>query len=148
MARGTINISLLTAGDTEADLNGELRESVVEASEYALTMSRTYAEPHRRTGEMERGIDGGPIGDGSEGYEVYNDVRHSLFVHERTRPHLITPRRRRALHFFADSVEIFATRVRHPGYEGDPFMERAVEESLDMLEERAGERVEREWGSG
>jgi hypothetical protein len=42
-------------------------------------------------------------------------------------PHIIRPRRRRALRFTSDGAVVFARRVRHPGTRANPFLTRALE---------------------
>lgn len=48
------------------------------------------------------------------------------FVLRGTRPHLIRPRRARALHFYVDGTEVFTRLVRHPGTRANPFLQRAL----------------------
>ena len=49
------------------------------------------------------------------------------FHHDGTGPHIIRPRRRRALRFIAGGRVVFATRVRHPGTQGTFFLTRALD---------------------
>ncbi|WP_328434588.1 hypothetical protein [Streptomyces sp. NBC_00425] len=49
-----------------------------------------------------------------------------LFVLKGTRPHIIRPRRRQALHFYVDGTEVFTKLVRHPGTRPNDFMARAL----------------------
>ncbi|MXM67073.1 hypothetical protein GR925_27490 [Streptomyces sp. HUCO-GS316] len=48
------------------------------------------------------------------------------YVLRGTRPHLIRPRRARALHFYVDGSEVFTRLVRHPGTRANPFLQRAL----------------------
>lgn len=48
------------------------------------------------------------------------------FVLEGTRPHLIRPRRARALRFEVDGQVVFTRLVRHPGSRPNPFLQRAL----------------------
>lgn len=48
------------------------------------------------------------------------------FVHEGTRPHVIRPRRARALRFEIGGRVVFAQRVNHPGYRGNAFLRNAA----------------------
>jgi hypothetical protein len=43
-----------------------------------------------------------------------------------TRPHIIRPRRAKALHFFVEGREVFTTLVRHPGTRPNNFLLRAL----------------------
>lgn len=49
-----------------------------------------------------------------------------LYVLQGTRPHLIRPRRAKALHFYVDGAEVFTKLVRHPGTRPNNFMARAL----------------------
>jgi hypothetical protein len=66
------------------------------------------------------------------GYEVGLDLQvapHGAFVHFGTRPHVILPRDKKALRWVgAGDGFVFAKRVDHPGYEGDPFLYNAADE--------------------
>ncbi|MFB7337760.1 hypothetical protein ACFC00_40115 [Streptomyces adustus] len=48
------------------------------------------------------------------------------YVLNGTRPHLIRPRRAKALHFYVDGTEVFTRLVRHPGTRPNNFMARAL----------------------
>lgn len=48
------------------------------------------------------------------------------FVLDGTRPHLIRPRRAKALHFYVDGSEVFTRLVRHPGTRANNFLGRAL----------------------
>lgn len=47
--------------------------------------------------------------------------------HDGTPPHLIRPRRRKALKFRVGGATVFASRVRHPGSSGSKFLTRALD---------------------
>lgn len=47
-----------------------------------------------------------------------------------TRPHIIRPRRARALKFEIEGRPTFAKIVRHPGYRGDNFLAEALRDAL------------------
>lgn len=49
-----------------------------------------------------------------------------LFVLKGTRPHLIRPRRAKALKFDVGGSTVFAKLVRHPGTDANDFMGRAL----------------------
>jgi hypothetical protein len=51
------------------------------------------------------------------------------YVIHGTRPHVIVPRNRKALRWLVGGQPTFAKRVNHPGYKGDDFLTRAVEDS-------------------
>lgn len=60
--------------------------------------------------------------------EVTVDAMYAVFVHEGTRPHIITPTRMKALANVREG-KFFGRLVRHPGTAANPFLERAVQKS-------------------
>lgn len=58
---------------------------------------------------------------------VVVDHPAAVFVIHGTRPHVILPRRARALRFTASGRVVFAARVNHPGTRPNPFLLRALE---------------------
>lgn len=58
--------------------------------------------------------------------EVFTRDRIAPHVEYPTRPHIIRPRRARALRFFADGQMVFAMQVQHPGTRGSFMMARAM----------------------
>jgi hypothetical protein len=48
------------------------------------------------------------------------------YEHYGTGPHVIRPRRRKALRFIAGGRVVFASRVQHPGTRGSRFLTRAL----------------------
>ncbi|WP_280188863.1 MULTISPECIES: hypothetical protein [Nocardia] len=61
---------------------------------------------------------------------VFARARHAAYVHDGTRPHEIRPLNAKALRFEAGGRVVFARRVWHPGYAGNPFLRDAVNEEL------------------
>lgn len=59
---------------------------------------------------------------------------HALFVNFGTRPHVITPNTKKALRWVGPGgMFIFAKRVNHPGYVGDPYIVRAADEAVSQF---------------
>ncbi|WP_329368700.1 hypothetical protein OG896_24480 [Streptomyces sp. NBC_00669] len=54
----------------------------------------------------------------------------SVYVIYGTRPHIIRPRRARALRFTAGGRTVYATVVHHPGTQANDFLGRALHEAL------------------
>ena len=109
------------------------------------------ADAHTKTGALARSI---KLEKRGEGYAVVQDEQvapHGRFVHWGTRPHEIRPRRKRALRWVAGGAFVFAQRVQHPGYEGDPFMETAraqVASDFDSIARAAFAEVRSGWFGG
>lgn len=80
---------------------------------------------------------------------VGSDVTYAVYVHEGTAPHVIVPVRARALRFTtaagvttgprggirsrSERGVVFAKRVNHPGYRGNPFLRDAMVEEVGRL---------------
>ena len=107
-------------------------------------LARRYGAKHKQTGTMLRKIDFKINRRRLESY-VYIDpngtavkwrgrqVSYAVFVHFGTRPHTIKPRRKKALRFSLRNKWVFAKQVKHPGYQGDPFLYRAAAKALNQL---------------
>jgi hypothetical protein len=61
-------------------------------------------------------------------WTIGSDVEYADMVHDGTRPHIIRPRRAKALRFRAGGRVVFAKVVRHPGTRARPFLDRALRE--------------------
>jgi len=59
---------------------------------------------------------------------VYSNVDYAGFVNDGTRPHIIRPRRAKALRFRVGGRIVYARVVNHPGTRARPFLDRALEE--------------------
>jgi len=59
---------------------------------------------------------------------VYSNVAYAGFVNDGTRPHIIRPRRAKALRFRVGGRIVYARVVNHPGTKARPFLDRALEE--------------------
>lgn len=91
------------------------------------------------------GLEGAVHDNGSEmnGFpfrgEVFVDLRrapYALYVHGGTKPHTITPKRRRALRWVSGGDFVFAKRVRHPGTQPDEFLYDALNANIGKAEKR------------
>ncbi|MFJ5037937.1 hypothetical protein [Streptomyces parvulus] len=100
---------------------------------------KAYQQMERRTSRVARFAEDeapGSMGDyvrwevveGPKGLQGVIRCDHPavLFVLKGTRPHIIRPRRRQALHFYVDGDEVFTKLVRHPGTRANDFMGRAL----------------------
>lgn len=61
-------------------------------------------------------------------YQVSTNVEYAPYVENGTRPHIIRPRRAKALAFRVGGRLVFAQVVHHPGTKAQPFLSRAVRE--------------------
>ncbi len=75
---------------------------------------------------------------------VGSDLEYASFVHDGTRPHVIRPRRARALRFTIGGRVVFAARVNHPGTRPNRFLDRA----LQQVSRREGLEYRRGSGGG
>lgn len=59
---------------------------------------------------------------------IGSDVFYAPYVHDGTRPHVIRPKRGKALRFVIGGQVVFARVVQHPGTRPNPFLNRALAE--------------------
>jgi hypothetical protein len=59
-------------------------------------------------------------------WTVGSDVEYAPMVNDGTRPHIIRPRRAKALKFTVGGRTVYAAVVRHPGTRARPFLDRAL----------------------
>lgn len=68
-----------------------------------------------------------PTGQGVE-VQVAAEVPHARYHHDGTPPHVIEPRRAKALRFTVGGAVVFAVKVNHPGTRPNPFLTDAARE--------------------
>ena len=81
-----------------------------------------------KTGNLGRSIEEEPMrpsGPFRVSGGVIAKAKYAKFVHDGTRPHLITPRRASVLAFQVGGRTVFARSVRHPGTRARPFLANA-----------------------
>lgn len=61
---------------------------------------------------------------------VFFDTDYAAFVNDGTRPHIIRPKNARALRFRVGGQIVYARVVHHPGTRPNPFLDRALRETL------------------
>jgi hypothetical protein len=59
-------------------------------------------------------------------WTVGSDVEYAPMVNDGTRPHIIRPKRAKALRFKVGGKTVFARIVHHPGTRARPFLDRAL----------------------
>lgn len=62
------------------------------------------------------------------GWQVFNPVEYAPYIEEGTRPHVIRPKRAKALRFVVDGRVVYARIVHHPGTKAQHVLARAVRE--------------------
>lgn len=109
-------------GGLERDLDNRSRRVLAAARTLVRVRTGTLLLSIRR----EEGV--GPLGRyidvvaGVPGLTTYLG-----YEHDGTAPHIIRPRRRRALRFITGGRVVFARQVRHPGTRGSEFLVRALD---------------------
>ena len=66
-------------------------------------------------------------------------VPYAPYVEFGTRPHIIRPRRARALRFEVEGRTVFAMYARHPGFRGRFFVRRSIEAVVREIPDLFGE---------
>jgi hypothetical protein len=109
------------------DLSRDVTETTAQS---VLDEARRAADRHTKTGALVRSLKLRRRGNNQ--LEVYHDLQtapHALFVHWGTKAHEIRPKQNRPnphLRFVGRNGQfVFAKRVWHPGYKGDPYLIRA-----------------------
>lgn len=100
-----------------------------------IIVSEARLETHRKgirnkTGRYSRGwqyrVRGNTL-------HIRNRSDHAVFIEGGTRPHVIEPRRRKALRFMVGTAIVFAKKVFHPGTRAYRVLEGAMEKSWPRI---------------
>lgn len=86
----------------------------------------------KRTGTLLGSIHRTPVVPTRQGLEtrVGSPLRYAAPHHQGARPHIIRPRRAKALRFRIAGHIVFASRVNHPGNRPNPFLARWLQEAV------------------
>lgn len=145
----------------DADLDKALRKT----NQKIFDETDKNIKPHNKSGALINALKQGTV---KNGYWVgidTQDAPHALFVHFPTKPHLIKPKRKKALRFAGKDGKFhyfFGPKTKqqqylarkwvkekagggiahfkwpkHPGYKGDPFFYDAVESGMRYLDQQA-----------
>ena len=130
--------------NTEQIFNKYLRQAVKSVTEGVAEHARTHHEFTSRTGNLERSIRSYQSQDGLTGYVLISRAwaAYGVYVHQGYKPFTIVPRNKKALRWVDGSKFVFAKRVRHPGYKGDPFLFNALEAKRKYIDMVFENRVE------
>lgn len=117
-------------------------ETVVALTEDVYDRATKNIKPHSKTGRMENNLDFRVDRDAVEGQVFMQDTgmltgkgkNYALFVHFGTAPHIIEPKSKKSLRWAGVGGFVFAKRVNHPGYKGDPFLYNASKETFKNLD--------------
>ena len=121
--------------DSEEIFRKYLRQAMISSTEDVAEYARQHHWFTSRTGNLERAIEGGYTDDGREGWVEINRAvaKYGPYVHEGFPPHVIEPRIKKALRWFANDEVHFAKRVNHPGFKGDPFLFEALDARENVI---------------
>lgn len=139
-----------TSGVT-ADLES-LRDDFVKKASEALSLSlrdvQERARGHHRfmtrTGLAERSIRTASARKGRTlSGTVYTVLDYGVYLHQGTNPHVIEPRRKKALRWTDGGKFAFARRVKHPGTKKDPYLYDAMDAEEPVIVSRFEALAER-----
>lgn len=131
--------------DAEHILSKYLRQAVKSSSEEIAEHARTHHGFTSRTGNLERSIVSLQSSDGLRGFVTIDRTiaPYGVYVHQGFKPFIIVPRHKKVLRWVGrDGKFVFAKRVRHPGYKGDPFLFNALDAKDKDIEKIFDNRVE------
>ena len=106
------------------DLDRRMTRAQFGAKRFVRKRTGTLAASIRKRA----GVDGrGPYVAVVAGWTGNKPVKSYVqYEHDGTHPHIIRPRRRKALRFQVNGQVVFAQRVKHPGTRGSKFLTRAL----------------------
>ena len=109
-------------------INKAIRESIT------LDLQRDITEETpRKTGELKRSILRGIRISNLRG-EIGTNLNYALYVHRKTKPHIIVPKTKKAL-YWKGAAHPYRI-VHHPGTKANPFMERGVRKAEPSINRR------------
>lgn len=108
-----------------------LEKSVIrQMAQIAFDAAYRDANSHSKSGKLTQSLFNRAIPNGREVGHDPTVAPHALFVHFGTRPHKIRPKDKKALRWAGPNGFIFAREVNHPGYRGDPYLNRAADDAI------------------
>jgi len=80
------------------------------------------------------------------GITIINPVKYTDIVDQGARPHIITPKSAKVLHFMnKEGIDVFRQRVFHPGIEPKLFVDKAINESQSRAPQIVREMISYEY---
>ncbi len=124
----------------ESAVDSRMRMALQQVAGEVADHAKEHHEYQDRTGRLTQSIRAEEVqGSFSDGFRVNMiagglRVSYASHVEFGTRPHVIEPRRRKALRFIQNGETRFARRVRHPGTRAYHFMTNALAAKTERLE--------------
>jgi hypothetical protein len=136
----SIGISVSVQGSVPLfDSEGAVRRSNERIARLGTTAARMYAAKHTRSGEMARSLRSRTA---PREVEWHYGAPQALFLEEGTRPHVIRPKKAKALRWMGPNGPIFARSVRHPGTKAQPHLEPAIRDNAGVFENIYADEIE------
>jgi hypothetical protein len=128
-------ITITGLEQTAVEINGlpdtMARRVVAEMSQIAYDSMLTGAGRHNQTGALFQSVYNRSLAPAFR--QVGHDEQrapHAKFVLYGTRPHEIRPKDKKALRWVSGNQFVFAKLVKHPGYIGDNYLNRAADDAV------------------
>ena len=135
--------------DSELILNKYLKQAVKSSTEEVAEYARTHHGFTARTGNLERAIIGKISSDGMRGFVTIDRTQapYGVYVHQGYKAYDIVPRSKKVLRWVGVTQDgkrgfVFAKRVHHPAYKGDPFLFNALDARTSYITNIFNNRVE------
>lgn len=131
-----------------SDVSGILKENIKSAVSKSIGKVSDYAvSTHKfisKNGHLEQSVKTDITSDGMAGtvFLDENIAGYAPYVHNGTRPHLITPRNRKVLRWAGKGGFVFSKYSKHPGYAGDPFLYVALDNNESEIKRIFDEEVD------
>lgn len=104
--------------------------TILRMSQVAFDEAEAGAARHNKSGAMLQSLFNRPVPKGREVGHDGQRAPHAIYVQFGTRPHVIRPKRKKALRWTAGGRFVFAGKVNHPGYRGDAYLLAAATSAL------------------
>lgn len=111
------------------------KDVVLRMSQIAYDSVQRGADRHTKTGALFQSVYNRQVPDGRAVGHDADRAPHAVFVVFGTRPHVIRPKKKKALRWPAGAGFRFAKFVNHPGYRGDDYMLTAANDALRQFSE-------------
>lgn len=131
----------------EADraVSDALRDGVRDGVSEGAAEARTTHKYKDQSGALTASINGRVLVStpGAALGEIRASKGYASEVENGTPPHVIVPKRAKALRFNIGGRTVFATKVNHPGTQPRPFMAQAYQKAERVLQARIEQGIER-----